>query len=231
MNLDWKFILTDMPYVLKALPTTLWLTLLSLFFAIVLALIFGTVQLLNIKGLKQLVIAWNTFIKGVPLMIQLLFCYYALPYVLGALDGFLGYHYDKRHPSYFMFAVIAFAFNYGAYLTDVVITSYRAVPPRQLEAAYSIGLSKRAALMRIVVPQAIVISLPNMANYFMWLLKATSLASIVNVFEMTSIAKQSTADNFAILEGYIVAALIYWVVCIVAERGILLLNKKMYRYG
>ena len=60
----------------------------------------------------------------------------------------------------------------------------------------------------------------------MWLLKATSLASIVNVFEMLSVAKASTAENYAILEGYIVAAGLYWIVCVIAERLLKLLSKK-----
>lgn len=230
MNLDWKFIGEDIPYVLRALPVTLELTLISLAFAILLGIVFGIIELKSIPVLKQIAVVWNTIIKGVPLMIQLLFCYYALPYILVYFNGFLGYTYDRQNPSYFSFAVVAFAFNYGAYLTDVVVTSYRAVPAGQLEAAYSVGMTKRTAMFRIVIPQAFVISLPNLANYFMWLLKATSLASIVNVFEMTSVAKASTADNFKILEGYIAAAVIYWVVCIIAERLIVMMDRKLNRY-
>ena len=111
-----------------------------------------------------------------------------------------------------------------------MVSSYRAVDKGQLEAAYSVGMSTAQGLMRIVIPQAVVISLPNMSNYFMWLLKATSLASVVNVFELLSTARASTAVNYAILEGYLVAAGIYWVVCIVAKRGLNYLNKKMNRY-
>lgn len=180
--------------------------------------------------LKQLVVAFNTFIKGIPLVVQLLFCYYAIPYVLKACNGFMGYMYDPKHPNYFAFAVVAFAFNYGAYMTDVVLSSYRAVDPGQLEAAYSIGMTKFQAMLRIVIPQAAVISIPNMSNYFMWLLKATSLASVVNVFELLAVARASTAVNYAILEGYLVAAGIYWVVCIAAERALKYLNKKVNRY-
>ena len=231
MNLNWRFMLEDIPVVLSALPTTLALTLTSLFFAIVIGVLFGICILKSIPVLNQIVVGFNTFIKGVPLMVQLLFCYYALPYVLRACDGFLGYTFDPRHPSYFAFAAVAFSFNYGAYLTDVVVSSYRAVDPGQLEAAWSIGMTTPQAMRRIIIPQAVVISLPNMSNYFMWLLKATSLASVVNVFELLAVARASTALNYAILEGYLVAAGIYWVVCIVAERGLALLNRKINRYN
>ena len=230
MNLNYAFMWQDIPTVLKGLPVTLELTFISLFFAICIAVLFGIVILRNVPVLKQLVVAFNTFIKGIPLVVQLLFCYYAIPYVLKACNGFMGYMYDPKHPNYFAFAVVAFAFNYGAYMTDVVLSSYRAVDPVQLEAAYSIGMTKFQAMTRIVIPQAAVISIPNMSNYFMWLLKATSLASVVNVFELLSVARASTAVNYAILEGYLVAAGIYWVVCIAAERSLRYLNKKVNRY-
>ena len=108
MNLNVKFMISDIPTVLGALPVTLELTFASLFFAILLAVLFGVCILKKIPVLKQLVIGLNTFIKGVPLIVQLLFCYYALPYVLRAFDGVLGYTYDPKHPSYFGFAVVAF---------------------------------------------------------------------------------------------------------------------------
>ncbi|MCC8066305.1 MAG: amino acid ABC transporter permease [Clostridiales bacterium] len=230
MNLNYQFMIEDIPVVLSALPVTLALTFVSLFFALVVAVLFGACILKRIPLLRQLVVALNTFIKGVPLIVQLLFCYYALPYVLQMFDGFFGYEYNPRNPSYFGFAVVALAMNYGAYLTDVVVSSYRAVDRGQLEAAYSIGMSGLQAHVRIVIPQAVAISFPNLANYFMWLLKATSLASVVNVFELLATARASTAVNYAILEGYLVAAGIYWVVCILAERGLNLLSRRMNRY-
>ena len=78
MNLNVKFMISDIPTVLGALPVTLKLTFASLFFAILLAVLFGICILKKIPVLRQLVIGFNTFIKGVPLIVQLLFCYYAL---------------------------------------------------------------------------------------------------------------------------------------------------------
>ena len=230
MNLNYAFMLKDIPVVLSALPRTLGLTFCSLFFAIIIAVLFGLCILKNVPVVKQILIAVNTVLKGIPLMIQLLLCYYSIPYLLRAMDGFLGYVYNPKNPSYFAFAVVAFAFNYGAYMTDVVVSSYKAVERGQIEAAHSVGMTTFQGLLHIVVPQAAVISIPNMSNYFMWLLKATSLASVVNVFEILAIARMSTADNYAILEGYIVAAAIYWAVCIIAEKALKHLDKKLGRY-
>lgn len=231
MNLDFKFMLTDIPVVFSALHVTLLLAVTSLFLAVILAVIFGTLIIRKTPVASQIVLALTTFLKGVPLVVQLLFCYYAIPHLLAFLSSLSLIHYDPRNASYFAFAVTAFAFNYGAYITDVVISSYRAVDRGQLEAAYTVGMTPVQALIHIVIPQAVVISLPNLGNYFMWILKATSLASVVNVFEILSVAKASTADNYAILEGYIVAAGIYWAVCLAAEKIIGAVNRKMNRYG
>ncbi len=227
MHLNYGFMLRDIPVVAKALIVTLELTLCSYVGALLLGLIFGFIQLRGFKFLKWIVVGINTVIKGIPLIIQLLFCYYAIPYILKFFSSiFPWYTYDPKHPAYFAFAFVAFSFNYGAYLTDVVVSAFKAVNPGQIEAAYSVGMTHGQGMLRIVGPQALLNALPDLGNYFMWLLKATSLASIVNVFEMLSVAKASTAENYAILEGYIVAAGLYWIVCVIAERLLKLLSKK-----
>ncbi|MEE8885933.1 MAG: amino acid ABC transporter permease [Eubacteriales bacterium] len=227
MNLNYAFMLEDIPTVLSALPLTLALTLISMVLALLLAGLMGAVRLKRIPVLSQIIVVFNTFIKGVPLVVQLLLCYYGIPLFLKSMDGFLGYTFDPKNQSYFAFACVAFAFNYGAYMTDMVMTAYEGVDPGQFEAAESVGMTRSQAMTRIILPQMIVIALPNIANYFMWLFKATSLASIVNVFEILSVARASTADNYAILEGYLVAAGIYWVICIVVEHLLNYLNNKL----
>ena len=101
MTLDYEFMGQDIPVLLRALPATITLTLWSMLVALLFAVTCGAFILVRIPVLKQLVIVINTFIKGVPLVIQLLFCYYAVPIVAKGLDGFLGYHFDPRNPPYF----------------------------------------------------------------------------------------------------------------------------------
>ncbi|MFR0555543.1 ABC transporter permease [Pseudoscardovia radai] len=217
MNLDTDFMLSDFPTVFAALPSTLLLSLDSMLWALVFALICGGAQLAKIPVLDKVTLVINTFIKGIPLVVQLLFCYYAVPYVVKWFDGLTGRAYDPRHLPYFGAAVLALALNFGAYITDVVISSARAVDKGQWESAYACGMTRFQALRRIVAPQIAVISLPNMTNYFIWLLKGTSLASIVNVTEMLTTARLSASDGYQFLEAYIDAAVIYWIVCACIE--------------
>ena len=219
MELDYDFMIADFPTILAGLPKTLVLTFWSALFALLLALVFGCVILSNIPGLKQLVIAINTFIKGVPLAVQLLFCYYAVPFVARWLGSIGAYDFNPRHIPYFPAAVVAIACNFGAYITDVVVSSVKAVDHGQMESAQSIGMTGLQIALHVVAPQAVVISLPSMTNYFIWLLKGTSLASLINVTEMLITAQISASDGYQYLEAYIDAALIYWMVCAAIEFG------------
>jgi L-cystine transport system permease protein len=213
MDLDYDFMISDLPTVVAGLPKTLMLTFWSMLFAMAMAVVFGGLILSRIAILRQSVIIINTFIKGVPLTVQLLFCYYAVPYVANSVNGFLGYQYNPRHIPYFAAAVFALAANFGAYITDVVVSSMHAVDRGQYEAADAIGMTKFQGITHLIIPQAAVISIPSMTNYFIWLLKGTALASIVNVVEMLTTAKISAADGYQYLEAYIDAAVIYWAVC------------------
>lgn len=219
MNLDFQFMLDDTPTILKGLPTTLALTFWSLLMALALACVFGAVINARVPVLRPVVIALNTFIKGIPQIVQLLFFYYGAPMVSRFFDGFLGYQDDPRHPPYFLAAVIALGLNFGAYMTDVVIASVSAVNRGQLEACLSVGMSRRQAWRRVVLPQVVVVSIPDMTNYLVWLLKATSVASIVGVVELLAAARISASDSYLYMEAYVVAALVYWLVCIAIEFG------------
>ncbi|MEO2466610.1 amino acid ABC transporter permease [Bifidobacterium catenulatum] len=219
MDLDYDFMIADFPTVLAGLPKTLVLTFWSTLFALLLALLLGCVILSNTPVLKQLVIAVNTFIKGVPLAVQLLFCYYAVPFVAKWLGSIGIYDFNPRHIPYFPAAVAAIACNFGAYITDVVVSSVKAVDHGQIESAQSVGMTGLQTALHVVIPQAVVISLPSMTNYFIWLLKGTSLASLINVTEMLITAQISAADGYQYLEAYIDAALIYWAVCAAIEFG------------
>jgi L-cystine transport system permease protein len=217
MNLDYQFMVSDFPTVLAALPSTLLLTLYSLIGALIVAVLAGVIEIARIRVLSIVVMAITTFIKGIPLVVQLLFSYYAVPFVAKACDGFLGYSFDPRNVPYFPAAVLALALNFGAYMSDVVVSSYGAVEVGQIEAAKAVGMTQVQTIRRIVLPQMVVISLPNLTNYLVWLLKGTSLASLVNVVEMLTTAKLSAADGYQYLEAYIDAAIIYWAVCAAIE--------------
>lgn len=230
MELDYDFMIADLPTVFAGLPNTLLLTAWSLLFAVTLALALGAVILTGVPVLTQAVIALNTFIKGVPLAVQLLFCYYGMPLLCRWLDGLGVYHHNPRHIPYFWAAVAALACNFGAYLTDVVVSSVRAIGHGQIECAHALGMTRWQTIRRVIVPQGAVIALPGFTNYVIWLLKGTALASLINVSELLIAAQLSAADGYEYLEAYIDAALIYWAVCAGLEYAMTKLERRVGAY-
>ena len=83
--------------------------------------------------------------------------------VAKGLDGFLGYHFDPRNPPYFPAAVLALGLNFGAYITDVVVSSVRAIDHGQIEAGKACGMRRREIIWHILLPQVVVVSIPDMA--------------------------------------------------------------------
>jgi His/Glu/Gln/Arg/opine family amino acid ABC transporter permease subunit len=133
-------------------------------------------------------------IRGTPLLIQMFLVYYALPGFGITLDAF---------PS----AVVALAANSSAYVSEIVRASLNAVPRAQWEAALSIGMGRRRALTRIVIPQALVVAIPPLAGEFIDVIKWSSVASIVVVPEITQVSSVIIGRTFS-FSGFLALALV-----------------------
>ena len=133
---------------------------------------------------------------------QLFIIFYGLPSIGITIDPF---------PS----AVIGFSLNVGAYASEIIRAAILSIPKVQWEAAYSIGMTRAQALRRIVLPQALRVSVPPLSNSFIGLVKDTSLAAMILVTEMFRRAQEIAATNYEFLFIYSLAAAIYWVICLV----------------
>jgi len=133
-------------------------------------------------------------IRGTPLLIQMFLVYYALPGFGITLDAF---------PS----AVVALAANSSAYVSEIVRATMTAVPRAQWEAALSIGMSRRRATLKIMVPQALVVAIPPLAGEFIDVIKWSSVASIVVVPEITQVSSVIIGRTFS-FSGFIALAVV-----------------------
>ena len=136
------------------------------------------------------------FLRGTPLMLQLYFIFFFLPEIGIAVPAFWT-------------AIFGLAINYSAYEAEIYRAGLQAIPPGQMEAALSLGMSRRLALRRIIVPQAVRIVIPPVVNDFIALFKDTCVCSVVTLVELTkrfSVLSQSTQ---ATAELMILTALLY----------------------
>ena len=129
-----------------------------------------------------------------------------------------------------LFVYIAFSFNVGAYLSETFRAAILSVEKGQIEGALSLGMTKFQSMIRIVLPQAFVYALPNLGNTIISLIKDTSLAFIISVVEMMGQAKIIGAQGLNFFEVYIVVAFLYWIICILVEKIVSILENRLRKF-
>ncbi|MBR8462177.1 amino acid ABC transporter permease [Campylobacter sp. faydin G-105] len=174
--MDFEFIAEFAPMFVTATILTLKLA----FFGIVLSLVVGLfcmiIKFYHIKTLAPLINGYIELSRNTPLLIQLFFLYYGLP-KLGV------------HISSFSCAVIGLAFLGGSYMAESFRLGFEAVKRSQIEAGLSIGLDKAQLLRYIILPQAFSVALPSISANVIFLLKETSIVSIVALADLVYVAK------------------------------------------
>ena len=208
---------STLPMIIALLKVTIPLTLLSFSLGLVIAIITAVARLSNIKILKFIFATYVWIFRGTPLLVQLFIVFYGLPSIGVTLDTWRA-------------ATIAFSLNVGAYASESVRAAILSVPKGQWEAATSLGMTHYQILKRIIAPQAVRISLPPLSNTFIGLVKDTSLAASITMVDMFMVAQRIAARTFEPLILYILAALIYLVVCTLLTYLQSRLEKAVSRY-
>ena len=208
---------STLPMIIALLKVTIPLTLLSFSLGLVIAIITAVARLSNIKILKFIFATYVWIFRGTPLLVQLFIVFYGLPSIGVTLDTWGA-------------ATIAFSLNVGAYASESVRAAILSVPKGQWEAATSLGMTHYQILKRIIAPQAVRISLPPLSNTFIGLVKDTSLAASITMVDMFMVAQRIAARTFEPLILYILAALIYLVVCTLLTYLQSRLEKAVSRY-
>jgi len=223
---DLNFMIEIIPSILKGIPYTLGIAVVAFVFGIIIGLFGAMFKIFKVPFMNKLTGLYVSFVRGTPLVVQILLIYYAIPILVKIINYRFGTDYDISWIPAVMFMFVAYSLNAGAYLTESIRAAILAIDKGQLEAAQSVGMTMRQAMTRIVLPQAAKISLPIFANFFIGLMKDTSLAFTAAVPEIMGQAKIQAGRASRFFESYIDAALIYWIICIILERIVSYLEKK-----
>lgn len=162
----------------QGLGITVTVLLAAAFFGYLMAFIAGLCRLSNNWLLRKFTGFYVEIFRGTSLIVQLFWLYYALPIVFGIDLG-----------SDFWVGVAAIALNYGAYMSEIVRGSIQAVAPGQYEAATALNMSRFKRMRLVILPQAIRMMLPEFGNYFIQMLKATSLVSLISLNDILHYAE------------------------------------------
>jgi His/Glu/Gln/Arg/opine family amino acid ABC transporter permease subunit len=208
------FVPKFLPRLLGGAVVTLQLTALSLALSIVIGLLVALGRLSGNRLLHALLGAYIEVWRDVPLIVQLLFIYFALPQLGISLPAFAA-------------GVVGLALNLGAYLSEVFRAAILSVDKGQRDAAISIGMSRMQMYMRVVFPQAFLVAIPTIGGYSISLLKDCSLVSFIAVNELLREGTIVIAETFRSMEVYILVGFIYFVMSFILSRIVRWLEMKL----
>lgn len=201
-TLNVEYMLGLVPVLLGYLPLTLQLAGVAMVMALILACVFAVVRVLGVPILNPLTIVFISFFRGTPLLVQLFLFYYGLPQLFSALtviDGVTA-------------TIMGLTLHFSAYMAESIRAAILGVDRSQTEAALSIGMTNSQLMRRIILPQATRVALPTLMNYFIDMIKATSLAFTLGVTELMGATQKEASGSFLYFEAFIVAAVMYWIV-------------------
>lgn len=197
---------------LKALGQTLLLTLLSLFFAMIIGMIFGLMNVGHNRFLNLIGTLYVDAVRGVPLIVLAYFIYFGFPILMQNIG------FEKFRLEALQAGTIALSMNCGAYMAEIIRAGIESVDRGQMEAGRSLGLSYGAGMALIVVPQAVRTMIPSIINQFIITLKDTSILSVIGFPEITNVGKTIMGNTFKPLQAWAIVGIMYMIVIVTLSK-------------
>ncbi|MCO0598186.1 amino acid ABC transporter permease [Peribacillus butanolivorans] len=188
----------NLPFLLKGAYYTLLITIISMFFGSIIAVIVAVARLKGNKFIRWMARAYVSIIRGTPTLVQIIIVYYGL--------ADYGLNLQPLTAAY-----IALSISIGAYLSETLRGAIQSIPKGQYEAAYASGMSPYQTMRRIIFPQAIRVAIPPAGNTFIGMLKETSLVSVITVTELLRSAQLLISQYYVYMPFYLAIALMYWI--------------------
>ncbi len=208
------------PSLLKGLGVTVEVTVISLTIALILGLamcLMGRSKVFILNAISKFYI-W--IIRGTPFIVQLFIIYFGIPQLFQSLGGALRFTSAQA-------AVITLSLNAGAYISEIFRGGINAVDPGQNEAARSLGMSQKSCMFKVILPQALRISIPSLCNQFIITLKDTSLAQAIALAEIVYMGKMYVGRTMQSFSTYVLIGLMYLVVITILSAGIKYIERRM----
>jgi putative amino-acid transport system permease protein len=217
MNFDLQAMLQSFPILIKYIPLTLFMAVVSMVFAVIVGLLIALLTKKDIPVVKQLAKLYLSFFRGTPTLVQLFLIYYGLPQLFPSFSVING----------LTAAIIGLSLKNSSYLAEIFRAALYSVDKGQMEAALSVGMTKAQAYRRIIIPQATRNAIPATGNTFIALVKETSLAFTLGVAELFAQGKMIAVGSFKFFETYLAIAIIYWVLTLIYSALQDLLERKL----
>jgi len=198
MNFDWNVIWTHRSALLDGAIMTIGLTVVTMLLAVPGGILLALMRLSSNKLISNISLAFVEFFRNLPLILVIYWAFYVMPIA-----------FDVQF-SALTTAVVALVLNISAYNAETFRAGINSIRKGQMEAALAMGMSRRQAMFKVVIPQAARRILPVLASTWISLFKDTSLVSVIAVSELAYTSMQIRAQTFRVLEMLTAMAVIYW---------------------
>lgn len=192
-------LISFLPRLLEGAWITITVSLVAFALALIVGLLLGVARMSRFWPLSFLAAVYVQFIRGTPLLLQLFFIYYVLPYGGIILSPFAS-------------GVSGLTINYAAYMAEVFRSGVQAIPKGQWEAGRSLGMSGKLLMRRIILPQAFRIVIPALGNFFVSIFKDSALVSVITMRDLMFSGQLLAAATFKHFEIFALVALIYFII-------------------
>ena len=207
--------LTNLKFLISGFTTTIYISIISIFFSMIIGLIVALPSLAKNKFLTGLNIFYVEIVRAIPLLVLILWIYYGLPIMLGV--GF----------SPFTSGIIALAISDSAFQAEIFRAGINSIIKGQHEASSSLGLNFYKKMRFIILPQAFKTILPALGNQFVYVLKMSSLVSVIGIADLTRKANELVVTTYRPLEIYTFLILEYLILILIVSYFVRKLEKKL----
>jgi polar amino acid transport system permease protein len=215
-------------FVWDGVMVTLYVTVASFALTLIAGLFGGLGRLSKnpvIFGISSLYVE---LVRGIPLLVQLIWWYFAFPVVVQGIGRSLGIESMENYTANpIAMSILGLTFCYGAYMSEIYRAGIQSIPKGQMEAAMSLGMKYIQSMRYVILPQALRVILPPVGNEFIALLKDSSLVSAVAVADLTRRGREYMSSSFIPIETWTMVALLYLVLTLFSSRVASYIEKKV----
>ncbi len=211
--IDIKFIIEKLPNLLKALPVTMEIMILTLFWGCTIGLLMAVLKISGSSFVKKLLTVITACVRGIPTILILFLIYFGLPVILKNFSINAG-EWDKK-----IFVVAALSIEFGIQSSELFKSAYNGIDKGQINAAISLGYSTIQRFFYLYIPQGLKIILPNLGNCVLACIQSTALVYTLGVFDLLGKARQIDSNAFSLktFEMYLTVSIIYWIMALIND--------------
>ncbi|GAA0739778.1 amino acid ABC transporter permease [Clostridium oceanicum] len=215
--MDTQIMIKTLPILLKGSLMTIELTVSTLIIGSILGIVLALFKLSKIAPVRIFGNFYTWIFRGTPLLLQLFFFYYGLPFIGIELIPFTA-------------AILSLSLNCGAYMAEIIRGGIQSVDKGQFEASKTLGLSYKDTMFKVILPQTFKLIIPPVGNEFIAILKDTSLVSTISMVELMRTAQQMYSTTFKPIEIFMLAGILYLLLTTIFTSAFSIFEKRLAVY-